>query len=37
MSRLSWKLTGAILLVVVACVGLMAYLVNLSTTSEFRQ
>ena len=37
MIRLSWKLTGAVLLVVVICVGLMAYLVNLSTTNEFRQ
>jgi len=37
MIRLSWKLTGAILLVVIICVGLMAYLVNLSTAREFRQ
>ncbi|MBI2832166.1 MAG: HAMP domain-containing protein [Chloroflexi bacterium] len=37
MRSLSWKLGGALLLVVVISVGLMAYLVNLSTTREFRQ
>ena len=35
--RVSWKLGGALLLVVVVSVGLMAYLTNLSTTREFRQ
>jgi len=35
--RLSWKLGGALLLMVVVSVGLMAYLANLSTTREFRQ
>ena len=35
--RVSWKLGGALILVVVVSVGLMAYLTNLSTTREFRQ
>jgi len=34
---LSWKLGGALLLMVVVSVGLMAYITNLSTTREFRQ
>jgi two-component system OmpR family sensor kinase len=37
MRSLSWKLGGALLLVVVVTVGLMAYLTNTSTASEFRQ
>ncbi len=37
MRSLSWKLGGALLLIVVVSVGLMAYIVNLSTTREFRQ
>ncbi|MDD4873535.1 MAG: ATP-binding protein [Dehalococcoidales bacterium] len=37
MNRLSWKLTGAILMVVVICIGFMVYMVNLITTSEFSQ
>ncbi len=37
MRSLSWKLAGALLLIVVVSVGLMAYLTNLSTTREFRQ
>jgi len=34
---LTWKLGGALLLIVVVSVGLMAYLTNLSTTREFQQ
>jgi signal transduction histidine kinase len=34
---ISWKLGGALLLIVVVSVGLMAYMTNLSTTREFRQ
>jgi len=34
---LNWKLGGALLLIVVVSVGLMAYLTNLSTTREFQQ
>ena len=37
MRSLSWKLGGALLLIVVVSVGLMAYITNLSTTREFRQ
>jgi len=37
MHSLSWKLGGALLLIVVVSVGLMAYLTNLSTTREFQQ
>lgn len=37
MRSLSWKLGGALLLVVIVTVGLMAYLTNASTASEFRQ
>ena len=37
MRSLSWKLGGALLLVVVVTVGLMAYLTNANTASEFRQ
>ncbi len=37
MRSLNWKLSGALLLIVIVSVGLMAYLTNLSTTSEFRQ
>ncbi|MFC1947250.1 sensor histidine kinase [Chloroflexota bacterium] len=37
MRSLNWKLSGALLLIVVISVALMAYLTNLSTTSEFRQ
>jgi signal transduction histidine kinase len=37
MRRLSWKLAGALLLIVLISVGLMAYLVNLNTTREFNQ
>jgi len=37
MRSLSWKLAGALLLIVLVSVGLMAYLTNLSTTREFRQ
>ena len=37
MRSLSWKLGGALLLIAVVSVGLMAYLTNLSTTREFRQ
>ena len=37
MRNLSWKLGGALLLIVVVSVGLMAYITNLSTTREFRQ
>ncbi len=35
MNKLSLKLTGTILLVVVICMGLMAYMVNTITASEF--
>jgi len=34
---LTWKIGGALLLIVVISVGLMAYLTNLSTTREFQQ
>ncbi|MFC2021780.1 ATP-binding protein [Chloroflexota bacterium] len=34
---MTWKLGGALLLIVVVSVGLMAYLTNLSTTREFQQ
>lgn len=37
MRSLSWKLGGALLLMVVVSVGMMAYITNLSTTREFRQ
>jgi signal transduction histidine kinase len=37
MRSLSWKLAGALLLIVVISVGLMAYLTNINTTREFRQ
>ncbi|MBI4285797.1 MAG: HAMP domain-containing protein [Chloroflexi bacterium] len=37
MRSLSWKLGGALLLIVVVSVGLMAYLTNRSTAREFRQ
>ena len=37
MRSLRWKLGGALLLMVVVSVGLMAYLANLSTSREFRQ
>ena len=37
MRSLSWKLGGALLLIVVVSVGLMAYLTNLSTTREFQE
>ncbi|MEJ2739912.1 MAG: HAMP domain-containing protein, partial [Dehalococcoidia bacterium] len=37
MRRLSWKLWGSLLLVVVVTVGLMAFLTNRSTTREFQQ
>ncbi|MFC1981190.1 sensor histidine kinase [Chloroflexota bacterium] len=37
MRSLSWKFGGALLLIVVVSVGLMAYITNLSTTREFRQ
>ncbi|MBI2859361.1 MAG: HAMP domain-containing histidine kinase [Chloroflexi bacterium] len=37
MRSLNWKLAGALLLIVVVSVGLMAYLTNLSTTREFEQ
>ncbi|MDO8687186.1 MAG: ATP-binding protein [Dehalococcoidales bacterium] len=37
MRSLSWKLGGALLLIVVVSVGLMTYLTNLSTAREFRQ
>lgn len=36
MSRLSWKIAGAFILVVMVSVGLMAYLTSQSTTREFR-
>jgi len=34
---LTWKIGGALLLIVIVSVGLMAYLTNLSTTREFQQ
>jgi signal transduction histidine kinase len=34
---LNWKLNGALLLIVLIAVALMAYLTNLNTASEFRQ
>ena len=37
MRSLIWKLSGALLLIVIVSVGLMAYLTNLSTTREFQQ
>ena len=37
MRTLTWKLGGALLLIVVVSVGLMAYLTNLSTAREFQQ
>ncbi len=37
MRSLSWKLAGALLLIVAISVGLMAYLINLSATREFNQ
>ena len=37
MRSLTWKLGGALLLIVVVSVGLMAYLADLSTTREFQQ
>ncbi len=37
MRSLNWKLGGALLLMVVVSIGLMAYLTNRSTTREFRQ
>ncbi|MFH0941993.1 MAG: ATP-binding protein [Chloroflexota bacterium] len=37
MRSLSWKLAGALLLIVIVSVGLMTYLTNLSTTREFRE
>ncbi len=37
MRSLSWKLSGALLLVVVVSLGLMVYLTNASTTREFNQ
>ncbi len=37
MRSLTWKLGGALLLIVIVSVGLMAYLANLSTTREFQQ
>ncbi|MBA7679368.1 Signal transduction histidine-protein kinase BaeS [subsurface metagenome] len=37
MRSLTWKLGGALLLIVFVSVGLMAYLTNLSTTREFQQ
>lgn len=37
MRSLSWKLGGALLLIVIVSVSLMAYLTNLSTAREFRQ
>jgi signal transduction histidine kinase len=37
MRSLNSKLAGALLVVVIVSIGLMAYLVNVSTTSEFRQ
>jgi signal transduction histidine kinase len=37
MRSLSWKLGGALLLIVIISIGLMAYLTNLNTTREFGQ
>ncbi len=37
MRSLNWKLGGALLLMVVVSIGLMAYLTNLNTAREFRQ
>ena len=37
MRSLNWKLNGALLLIVLIAVALMAYLTNLNTASEFRQ
>lgn len=37
MRRLSWKLSGALLIVALVSVGLMALLTNLNTTREFQQ
>ncbi|MFC2021253.1 ATP-binding protein [Chloroflexota bacterium] len=37
MSSLTWKIGGALLLIVIVSVGLMAYLTNLSTSREFQQ
>lgn len=37
MRSLTWKLSGAFLLIVLIGVGLTAYLINLNTTNEFRQ
>lgn len=37
MRSLNWKLAGALLLVVAVSIGLMAYLVNVSTSNEFQQ
>ena len=37
MRSLSWKLAGALLLIVIVSVGLMAYLTNQNTTREFRE
>ncbi|MFA5309827.1 MAG: ATP-binding protein [Dehalococcoidales bacterium] len=37
MRSLSWKLAGALLLIVVISVGLTAYLINVNTTREFNQ
>ncbi len=37
MRSLNWKLGGALLLMVIISIGLMAYLTNLSTAREFRQ
>lgn len=37
MRSLNWKLGGALLLMVVVSIGIMAYLTNLSTAREFRQ
>jgi len=34
---LNWKLSGALLLIVVISVGLMAYLINLNTTRQFNE
>ena len=37
MRSLNWKLAGALLLVVMVTIGLMAYLMNVGTASEFRE
>ncbi len=37
MRSLSWKLAGALLLIVIVSIGMMAYLTNQSTTREFRE